>query len=80
MKEKNNPNVQKILYLAIGSTIAFMLYIAFFEKRLKCSANIWRSVELGYPFFLEAVPVFLPNFWRNFSTLPAVSTIFCVPV
>ena len=29
MKEKNNPNVQKILYLAIGSTIAFMLYIAF---------------------------------------------------
>jgi hypothetical protein len=29
MKEKNNPNSQKILYLAIGSTIAFMLYITF---------------------------------------------------
>ena len=29
MKEKNNPNAQNILYLAIGLTIAFMLYIAF---------------------------------------------------
>ena len=29
MKEKNNPNAQKTLYLAIGSTIAFMLYITF---------------------------------------------------
>src|SRR5574343_173493 len=28
----------------------------------------------------EALPRMAPNFWLNFSTRPAVSTIFCLPV
>jgi len=27
-----------------------------------------------------ALPRMAPNFWLNFSTRPAVSTIFCLPV
>ncbi len=30
--------------------------------------------------YFAALPSLLPNFWRNFSTRPAVSMIFWVPV
>ncbi len=46
--------------------------------------------QLALPFWLPAerapqatgvlAAVFLVYFWRNFSTRPAVSTIFCLPV
>ena len=52
MKEKNNPNVQKILYLAIGSTIAFMLYIAFvLTPAGACFKLDSASTSLGLSFF-----------------------------
>ncbi len=28
----------------------------------------------------QTASYFMPYFWRNFSTRPAVSTIFCLPV
>ena len=52
MKEKNNPNAQNILYLAIGLTIAFMLYIAFvLTPAGACFKLDSASNSLGLSFF-----------------------------
>lgn len=41
------------------------------EKRQPYAAFVMKS---------RAAYFFMPYFWRNFSTRPAVSTIFCLPV
>jgi hypothetical protein len=38
--------------------------------------NIIQADQAG----VAALPRMAPNFWLNFSTRPAVSTIFCLPV
>jgi hypothetical protein len=49
-------------------------------KRLVSSANIAEDTGLLTLSINSYLDHYLLYFWRNFSTLPAVSTIFCLPV